>query len=283
MGGKRANVGGGATTTPAKKGKSMAASPAVPDTLDKPSSLSWVDAVMERFDREMEIHNDPLTWMAECVPDLKAHAEGLDNQFPPIDEANYIKDFEPGTKQLRLWQMGFAAQYGNKGMVQLDTMRNLVELILVNGFKTNTLQPGVEALVICQPNPLFWNGSLELVSLHDDMLPICSVAFVKGWTRCLAAHIVAHLLIKMELTDTVKTTHPMLFDSLCVIHANIVVFSSEADRIDANRGAGTQTHKHHTSNSSLPHEQCVCGKYWRLSCSCFDVFISLQISRCRRS
>jgi hypothetical protein len=193
---------------------------------------------MDLFDKEMESCGDPLKWLVECAaPDLKAHAEGLDNQFPPIAGAEYITNFEHGTKLVRLWQMGFATQYGNKGMVQLDTMRNLVELVLVNGFKSNTLVPGVEALVICQPNPAFWNGSLELVPLHDDMLPIGSVAFVKGWTRSLAAHIVASLLIKLEIVDAVKDNHPVLFTSLCGIYANVAVFRSEADRIDANRGA----------------------------------------------
>lgn len=234
--GKRGLIGG-PTTTPAKKGRPSALSPAAPETVARPSSLSWVDAVMDTFDKEMDICGDPLKWLEKYTPCLRAHAEGLDHQFPPLEDCECIRDFEHGTKLVRLWQLGFTAHYGNKGMVQLDTMRNLVELILVNSFTTNTLQPGVEALVICQPNPVFWNGSLELVSLHADMLPIASVAFVKGWTRCLAAHCVATLLIKMELVDTVKASHPDLFTSLCGIYANVVAFGSECDRIDANRGA----------------------------------------------
>lgn len=276
MGGKRA-VGGGNTTTPAKKVRpGVSASPAASASVERPSSLAWVDEVMCKFDKDMEICGDPLKWCDETVPNLLAHAQALDHCFPPIDGADYIKDFDHGTKLVRLWQMGFTVHYGNKGMVPLDTLRNLVELILVNGFKSNTLQPGVEALVICQPNPVFWQGSLELTPLHADMLPIASVAFVKGWTRSLAAHIVATLLIRMEIVDTVKDTHPVLFSSLCGIYANVCPFSSEVERIDANRGAGLTFRLclpcflHHTSKRA----PCV-----DMSCVAADITLTSVMTR----
>jgi hypothetical protein len=68
------------------------------------------------------------------------------------------------------------------------------------------------------------------------MMPIGSVAFVKGWTRIFAAHVVAHLLITLELVATIKESHAVLFESLCCIYANVVALTTEHERIDANRG-----------------------------------------------
>lgn len=238
--GKRASTGGSKLSTPAKKPKDEEGTEVVALSPAKIESLgNWAAPVMEHFDQVIATHGSASAWLARLMAEQgqRSFAEALDANFPVEESVQYMRGYAPGQHHLRLWQLNFSEEAGNKGVVVLEGQRNLLVLMLANGVVTNPMTPGTEALVICRPNPVFWRGQFDCPALHADLVGIGGVAFVKGWTRALTAVTLACSLVSLELVDVVRREHPELFQSLCTLYGNLPSYVNELQLIDASRGS----------------------------------------------
>jgi len=226
--------------TPSKKCKDEHLAGLTPDAKNTLNELPWVDLVMSSFDELIVSKGSMSAWLHSEFPtpeDRLKMAMALEEAFPMIPDVQYINGYSLGLHRLRIWHVNYDVAAGNKGLVQLDQLRNLVLLIICNGMKTDPLVPGTEVPVICTPNPTFWATPPSFPEVAAGLLGVGAVAFVKCWTRCIAALGLAWLLVKLDLVETTRTTHPLLHDSLRCLWGNLAAYSSEQAMIDANRGA----------------------------------------------
>jgi hypothetical protein len=138
---------------------------------------------------------------------------------------------------LRPYMMGMSIEFGNKGLIVLDTFKALCQLVLVKGFLTDGENlAGVEKLMVTTPNPLYFPGGKlpDQVSIENDIMMSQSVACVKGWTRCQAW--LAAVLIIVEC-DLVKKMTPIVLESFATAFGVVKVFDEPSHEMDINRGA----------------------------------------------
>lgn len=231
---RRASNGGGAVVPSSTKKVKREA-----DTLS--ADFPWLDSVMAAFDKALDAHTSITTWLNESYPGEDGRlslADAIDRSFPPLPDTHYATTYDTGVKVMRLWQCNWSLEGGNRGLVPLEQLRNLVQVMLLKGVLTDPTLPGVEALVVTEPNAKFWRASPNFPKLAEAeaLLGVGAICFIKGWTRMLAAHAVATLLIRLELIETVKERHPTLYNSLRAVHGNLPIYHTEEAKIDANRG-----------------------------------------------
>ena len=237
--GKRASTAGGKASTPGSSKKPKADSE-LADVAATMAVFPWFEGIMDYVDSILNEHPSASQWLCNEYPDdddAVARAQALEAAFPP-EEVQYMDAWSPGRHRLQLWNLNFDVQAGNKGLVTQENFKNLVALILGQGFRTCPDLPGVEALVITKVNPIYWQDGVGPRSplLRDGALHIGEIGFVKGWTRSLAAQTIADIIIKLDLVDVVRKDHPALHASLCTVHGIVGIYASEQKMIDANRG-----------------------------------------------
>lgn len=173
------------------------------------------------------------------VDDRREFAQSIKAAFPlpdnePLSQGNY----SPGLQTLQAWQTCFHIQAGNKGLIANEVFTTLVQLILLEGFKSDAATvPGTEYLVIQPLVPVYFETVWETPELVRGSFGAHSVGFVKGWTRCLALTTALHIILELELVDYYREHMPSQFRSFCILKAMVPANAgSEVERIAANRG-----------------------------------------------
>ena len=117
----------------------------------------WCSDVLSLFDALWEQHGEPVAILHDIIggdsKEAKQEWAGfLANTFPPDRDILYMTTwdgFSPedssdlGLCFLRPFQLPFDVDAGNKGFVYREKVRNLVQLILAKGFRSNPTEPGV--------------------------------------------------------------------------------------------------------------------------------------------
>lgn len=209
------------------------------------ASLPWWGDVMEDMDSIFAEYGGVSEFLCKRYPtadDRKEFSEQLIQNFYPPDETPLDKDFGVGIKNFHLFQICWHVQAGNKGLVIAEFMKNLVSLVLLQGCKTDaTLVAGAEFPVL-QPLCLeFFEAKWETSKLQPQLLECFesqSIGFTKGWTRGCAFVFAAFLLIKHDLVEFYRSKLPKQYFNFCLLKGMVSGdFTTEADRIQANRGA----------------------------------------------
>lgn len=198
-------------------------------------ALQKVDELFEKYDT-MERFLSGTYGSPEA---RKLFSEQLMKAFPPEDGVSYMDNYNPGPKRVQLWQLSWSLQAGNRGMVVQEQAKNLIKLILACGFQTDANKPGVEQLVLCQPNPSLYDNQSECKTeeLVSGLVGHQAVAFVKGWTRTNAALTAACILMDMKVIDHIKENELAFYNTFRTCHGIVSgAYQTEAERIDANRG-----------------------------------------------
>ena len=194
-----------------------------------------------------------------CIPKLSGledkatFAAAINKEFPPATEVSYTSDISTcGGKALRPYHLGYDANLGNAGMSIREEEETLITLITNLGFRTDPDQfPDATKLTVCSPTPAFHSNGLPGISvdaLHTtSTLPAFGTAYVKGWRRSCALLFIIDVLIRKQLVEVFHAHNPTAFASYCTVHAMVVNFSSDIDKITAARGSQTchcATHGH---------------------------------------
>jgi hypothetical protein len=142
-----------------------------------------------------------------------------------------------GKRLMPLWAACWDVYAGNKGLVLHSTFAQLCGLIAAQGFRTNPDLAGTEAIVIADRDDEAVNVEVgPPMAGHEELAPPRSVAFVKGWTRCVAALIVGHFLTRQP-DDEIQKLDQDYLKSFGAVHVIKPVYNSREARIDANSGA----------------------------------------------
>ena len=240
---KRPSNGSTSSGRPAKRGK---AEDGVAELLDAErdqiSHLSWWPTVMLDLDNIISTHSSLATFFVKEFPDLdsrKKLAEDLMGAFPLPEGSNLSgPDFTPGLKNWALWQACFHVQAGNKGLLIAEYTKNLIQLVLIQGCKTDATKcAGVEFPVLQQLVPAYFDQEWKCEEIIPGTFQCQSLGFTKGWTRALCFLTAGYLLHKHGLVQEYKDKMPSQFASFCLLKGLVVENSgTEIDRIKANRG-----------------------------------------------
>ena len=124
--------------TPQAKRRSVALgeSPAI--------SEAWVDECMALFDTKVEEHNGCVVVFLQTIQgdDPQQYHYWMDQAFPADPDVTYASALTPGPVCLRLWMCNTSVMAGNKGLLELETCRNLVLLMMSNWVLTDPHEPG---------------------------------------------------------------------------------------------------------------------------------------------
>ena len=236
----------GANASDAKRAKSQAPADggleqAAQEAVTSAGNLPWWTAAMEQLNNILEEGVGASEWLLEQFPTQEkreAFATELWKSFPCPEGVTLSKDLSPGVKTFQLWQVCYHVQAGNKGMVPNEYFKPLVQLILLEGCKTDASTiPGVEYPVITDLVPAFFKEPWKTGSLVGETYDYQSIAFIKGWTRCLGMVLAAKILIDLGAVDYYKQHMPEQFKSFCVLKGMAPQRAgTAAEQISANRG-----------------------------------------------
>ena len=118
----------------------------------------FMSPAMAKFDEWWDQHEDLEAIMFSLWPDESsqtAWAHRLDELFPPDPIMDYLKSSwgGHGLKRLRPYHWAWTKSAGNKGPVNREAFKNLLQSVMVKGLCTDHTQPGVELPLITQPRP----------------------------------------------------------------------------------------------------------------------------------
>jgi hypothetical protein len=166
-----------------------------------------------------------------------AFAQWLDRSFPAETGIAYAKDFSAnGALNIRLYNLCWHKDSGNKGLVVEEKMRNLVMLILARGFRTDADLYTCEKLnIICADPLLFPLGLPCMPVVHAGEMPAFSVNYVKGWTRAVAALMACHIFKTLDIVEKIKLDAPM-FETFVTVYCLKRPWMDTASSVDANLG-----------------------------------------------
>ena len=244
------------TTTPAKRrasgkqteldpdspGPSTTASPGVltlpcQELLADPNK-PWVGPVLSilaDIHRKGEGLNE---WLEHKIslPGAENWVSLVDQAFPPLPNVAYLREADtqhPGSKLLRLWQLGVHPDTGNAGLMVQEETECLVQLMCINGFRTDaSVHQGVEKLASRCAETSFQEAHSQIFSFTSkkSLAPVFSCWHIKGWKRPICALSIATVLAEADLATTMQENCPELFDSFCCVHA---VFEKPTDGVAA--------------------------------------------------
>ena len=241
---KRRASGSFADSAPAAKRGRRVQAPAGQDrVVVDGSSLQaeeWHMLAMEFLDNIFVNHSQLCDYLTAKFPseeDRLDFARSLDDAFPGEADVEYADKFEPGPYKARLWQLSWDYQSGNHGLFLQENSRNLVSLILAQGFLTDPDAGTVEKLSVCPATLEFYKNSAFPIcpKLHPSLLPCQSINFVKGQHRSLCALVSAHIILELGLLDKFKENADR-FSSFCTVHCVQRTFANDFAKIDAARG-----------------------------------------------
>ena len=116
-----------------------------------------------------------------------------------------------------------------------NDLRNLVQLVLAHGPKTDAAAFGGTEYPVLQPLVReYFNKDwyTEVLYEHAAAYECQGVAFTNGWTRGLSFVLAGYFLISRELVDTYRQHCPSQFSRFCHLRGTVTQeFGSELDRI----------------------------------------------------
>ena len=175
----------------------------------------------------------------DSIDHRREFALKIKTEFPLLGEERFSPgSFTPGLQTLQAWQCCYHIQGGNKGLIANENFTTLVQIILLEGFKSDAATvPGTEYLVIQPLIPVYFDTVWETPELEPNTFGAHSVGFVKGWSRCLALTTALHIILELDLVQYYRDHMPSQFRSFCILKAMVPAnASSEVERIASNRG-----------------------------------------------
>lgn len=216
------------------------------------ASTEYFEAAMQELDSILTTYGSLPKWLDELYPDADARAElalHLDQLLPEENNVLYMKDgdWTVGPKCARLYMFGWHVNMGNKGLMVDDYMKNLVSLIMAQGFRTDPCLPGTEALVVCAPDERLFDDQnlLAINTVKDGLMKSHSVAFVKGWARTVCALSTVLIFDKLGIWDKLPKAVKASFSTA---HCVVARFDNATAMVDAARG---RTHQYHNFVSCM--------------------------------
>ena len=243
--GKRKAETPSAAGTPSTPGASGGSStPSSSDTrpgielLEDPKK-TWVAPVLSTlahiFENGFTLHS----WLLNKINSMgiDTWVEKLDVAFPHVAGLNYLKESDattPGSKLLRLWMLGIHPDTGNSGLMVMEDVETLVQLVCVFGFRTDAdTMMGVEKLASKSADTQFVEAckSIAPYARKPSLAPVGSVWHVKGWKRSVTALFVATIVAEVEgLGEQMLSAAPAVHQSFCTVHS---VFEKLDDPVGA--------------------------------------------------
>ena len=196
------------------------------------------------FDRLWDEHEDAADMLTSRMPTESAKqdwAHKLNTWFPPNGAKDYLKaswdNSVDGLVYLRPWHWSWEKVAGNRGCVNRDSFRNLVQSFLARGFMTDVLEGGIDLPVVTPPRPELGEASPPIV-IDEGIVPAFSVHEVKGWSRAVAMHVA---LVCVEEAGIMDEYLKFLdangyFVNYQTQMANYITLGEGQDEVDLNRG-----------------------------------------------
>ena len=205
----------------------------------------WLKDVLDWFDDAVTKRGgvmQALEYHLAAPQASHAFALFLDQTFPPEPSVRYFSadDWDSyGRKYARPWMFGWKKHTGNKGFIQLEKFRNLLPLILVNGFESNPDEPRGQQMLVSKPNPLLYptaaDGEFPAIA-GEGLLGVGELHHMKGWTRSVGLHMALLCVLESgQMDNFLKTATPHLH-TYQTIFCNYVQYDSALAQIDASRG-----------------------------------------------
>ncbi|CAL1167352.1 unnamed protein product [Cladocopium goreaui] len=168
-------------------------------------------------------------------------ASWIHSTFPPDDRLLYSKELTAGPQLLRPFHLSWRADFGLSAIIEPDNLVEIVELILLNGFRTDggTLQ-GVEKLSVTKPDSAFLESKykpLPPLPEASDTLPPFSVAYVKGWRRSVSCLIICEAIkeLGIDMAD-LSTDYKAMGASMKSVYAIVAPYDHVQQQVLATRG-----------------------------------------------
>ena len=210
-------------------------------------STDWADKIVQYYDEVIKVPATPVaTFLSRTYDTLekrRAFAEAIDTNFPGDPDVMHLKNYTPGAKFVRPWQVCWDELAGNRGLVLLENQRNLLILMIAKGFMSNAdVHVGAEKVAFGPPIASLV-GERSPVVIRRSLSPAFEAFCTKGWTRCTTLLFLCHSTIHLGLVETMAQHDPTIFKSYGTIHGFIPDAKDEIQRMDLNRGSlGTKNY-----------------------------------------
>ncbi|CAK0798575.1 unnamed protein product, partial [Prorocentrum cordatum] len=211
-------------------------------SLAEGSLQDWGRAVLSEFD-EVLVKEEKFSSVSDYIKDYifsdggigyKTFVEAMEEAFPELHGIKYSTEVVPGSAVFKLWQFGFAPEYGNSGLAPLDDMRTLITLICSRGFKTNSDMAGVEKIVACLATEQMLGTPPTTEDIPGEIINAGSIMEVKGWKRINAAFFIAVAVMRRGLLEDMRG-QPEVYSTFRAVFANVKDARNVEDAIFANR------------------------------------------------
>jgi len=229
--------------TPAKRranGKTAELTPSTPSTVPSPGDLAlpprellddpdkpWVVQVLSIL-ADIHTKGAPLNeWLEKKIATMgpDAWVSMVDNAFPPLPGVTYMREADmksPGSKSLRLWQLGIHPDTGNAGLMVNEETDALVQLMCVYGFRTDAnVHQGAEKLAGRCADMTFEEAYSQIFPFapKKSLAPVFSCWHIKGWKRSVCAVAIATIIAEADLATAMQEKWPETFASFCCVHS----------------------------------------------------------------
>ena len=199
-----------------------------------------VDKCLRFFDRMMDTHktaHKALNFIYSNPLDRMAFFRYMDYSFPATVGVTYAADLEGQVIQLRPWMLPWDVHSGEAGMSELSAQRNLVTLILTNGFESDADTVKCEKLLVLPRNRTIFKAMILPVKgvIAEGLLAAHDLSFVKGWRRSVAMNICMHIVKTLDLLDDFKLHSPAVVASFSTMYAIVGKYKDDASAITASR------------------------------------------------
>ena len=168
-------------------------------------STDWADKIVKYFDEVIKLPATPVATFLSTTYDTlekrKAFAEAIDTNFPGDPDVMHLKNYTPGAKFVRPWQVCWDELAGNRGLVLLENQRNLLILMIAKGFMSNAdVHVGAEKVAFGPPVASLL-GETPYVIIKTSMCPAFDAFVTKGWTCSISLLFLLHVALHLGLVD----------------------------------------------------------------------------------
>ena len=202
-------------------------------------TLKLIDSIMGEISRhggpimgEISRHGGPqqyleqccaaaefLTWLQETFPEAADLHYSHTKDLPKISEKE-LPDTPP--LAVHVSALGFAKVCSLKPPCGLDLFGSLAESIFKDGFTT-----AVDPVMVLQNH----EPGKELMDLPGldggaGLVPF-SLGYLKGYSRCTSLLAILHFLMRSKAD--VKTSYPLLWESVCRVRVHVIGTASRVD------------------------------------------------------
>lgn len=203
----------------------------------------WIQVCLNNFAQIMDSGRTLVDWLHEKIDTLTVDGwlEMIDNAFPWVQGISYLKERDmetPGSKCVRLWQLGIHTDTGNAGIMINEETEALFQLVCVYGFKTDASNMvGVEKLASRVFDKAFVSAAswVRPYEPKKTLAPLFSVWHIKGWKRSIVALSVATMVAEVGLAGCMREVDPEVFATFQTVHVVLDVHHNSLQTILASR------------------------------------------------